>query len=236
MQRRVLCLILLICLAGCGGDEAAGAPDAAQLARGSALPTPTEPVEARPPTPTFVPTAPAEGTVAIASTEAPAPPVEDRTAPTTAPQTRGATTIRLEDTAWTGSWRNRGESVYGGRTATWIYGAGTSWSTMQATFDLPAAVSGTAHLAIEGMDDEWDTKTEIEISVNDTSIYSGPNPLPNDDQPLDQGTWATHRFPFDAALLGAGSNTITIVARTPGTFGQPPFFMLDYAEIVTGGV
>jgi hypothetical protein len=146
------------------------------------------------------------------------------------------TTIRLEDTAWTGSWRNRGESVYGGRTATWIYGAGTGWSTMQATFNLPSAVSGTAHLAVEGMDDEWDTKTAIEISVNDTSIYSGPNPLPNDDQPLDQGTWATHRFPFDAALLGAGSNTITIVARTPGTFGQPPFFMLDYAEIVTGGV
>ena len=235
MRRQLLCFILLVSLTGCGEEEAARNADATRFGGGSALTTPTAPADSRPPTPTFVPTTPAGGAVAIAPTEAPAPPVEDRTAPAEIPQTPGVTTIRLEDTAWTGSWRNRGESVYGGRTATWIYGAGTRWNSMQATFDLPSAVSGTAHLAVEGMDDEWDAKTEIEISVNGTSIFNGPNPLPNDDQPLDQGTWATHRFPFDATLLRTGSNTITIVVRTPGTFGQPPFFMIDCAEIAIGG-
>jgi hypothetical protein len=67
--------------------------------------------------------------------------------------------------------------------------------------------------------------------VNGTEIYNGPNPLPDDDLPLETGTWASHTWSFDSALLRPGSNQITISNLASGTFGGPPFFMLDYAEL-----
>ncbi len=102
---------------------------------------------------------------------------------------------------------------------------------MQASFDLPRGGQGEGQLAIEGMDDENPARTEIEISINGTQVFGGPNPLPDDDLPLESGTWATQVFAFDASLLVAGQNTITIRNRSPGAFGRPPFFMLDYADL-----
>jgi hypothetical protein len=138
----------------------------------------------------------------------------------------------LEDTAWQGSYRRAsGNNVYGGRTAAWIYGTTTQFSTMQATFALGEQPSGLATLSIEGMDSEGESKTPIRITVNDTEIYSGPNPLPNDDLPLETGTWTTYTWRFDAALLRPGQNMISISNLAPGAFSRPPFFMLDYAQI-----
>ena len=102
---------------------------------------------------------------------------------------------------------------------------------MQAAFSLEAQPSGTASLSVEGMDSEDAVKTPIRISVNDTIIYDGPNPLPNDDLPLATGTWATYTWRFDAALLQPGTNVIRISNRAPGQFSLPPFFMLDYATV-----
>lgn len=223
MKYLLVCLILLVSLAGCGTEQDARIARVTQVAgQPGSLPT-VSPV-ALPATPTFVPTVAAgQGGAAL--------PTPVAGISTVGPQMQGGA-IRLEDTAWSGGWRNRGASIYGGRTATWIYGAGTDWSRMEARFDLAAAVGGTAHLVVEGMDDELGAKIEIEISVNGTPIFAGADPLPNDDMPLDSGTWATRDFPFDAALLVAGSNQVAIRARTPGTFGRPPFFMLDYADIV----
>jgi hypothetical protein len=70
--------------------------------------------------------------------------------------------------------------------------------------------------------------------VNGQQIFAGPDPLPNDDLPLESGTWATLAFDLDASLLRAGQNTISIRNRSPGPFGLPPFFMLDYATISFG--
>ena len=102
---------------------------------------------------------------------------------------------------------------------------------MHASFPLSVAPRGQAQLVVEGMDDEDARKSDIEISVNDTRIFAGPDPLPNDDLPLNSGTWAAHTFTFDASLLVAGQNTITIRNRSPGSFSLPPFFMLDYADL-----
>lgn len=222
---------------------------------------PTITTAPRPPTPTFVPTArpageagqpasppttvPIEPTVASPPTMVNVeptiaiPPTAVDVEPTTTPpptvvsgEIGGA--IRIEDTAWTGGWRNRGQSVYGGRTATWIYGNGTPQSTMQATFALDGPPAGPAQLIVEGMDSEDEAKTVITIAVNGAEIYAGPNPLPNDDLPLESGTWSAHAFDIDPTLLGAGANTITIRNQSPGPFGRPPFFMLDYADVVIG--
>ncbi len=183
------------------------------------------------PTPTFVPVEAvvpaAEPTVAVVpSSELQPIPVP---APTPVPIIAAGATARLDDNAWQGGYRSaRG---YGGRSATWIYGTGTPYSTMQARVVLETQPRGTAVLAIEGMDSEDQAKTAIQITVNDVEIFNGPNPLPNDDIPLKTGTWSDAVFRFNAAILRPGTNVIRISNLKPGRFSLPPFFMLDYAVL-----
>ncbi|PLS79671.1 MAG: hypothetical protein CYG59_11875, partial [Chloroflexi bacterium] len=144
--------------------------------------------------------------------------------------TTGAT-VELDDGAWSGGYRRANGGTYGGRTATWIYGTATEWSTMQATFLVEAQPFGSAELSVEGMDSEGADKTPIVIAVNGHEIYSGPNLLPDDDLPFDSGTWDTYTWTFNAQVLQPGTNTITIANGAVGAFSRPPFFMLDYAEL-----
>ncbi len=139
--------------------------------------------------------------------------------------------IRLEDTVFTGGWRNRGASTYGGRTATWVYGQGSGYSSMSATFTAQFVNSGPATLTIEGMDSEDTAKTAMRISINGATIFDGASPFPNDDQPLQSGRWANFNFTFDSALLRLGSNTVTITNLSLGPKGLPPFVALDYAVV-----
>jgi hypothetical protein len=81
------------------------------------------------------------------------------------------------------------------------------------------------------MDSEGPAKTPIRVTVNDVPIFAGPNPLPDDDLPLESGTWDTATWTFDASLLRTGENRISISNQVPGAFSRPPFFMLDYAVV-----
>lgn len=207
---RYLIFGLVWSLAACSsGEERVASPTTAQPSAATTIagaPTPGRP------TPTFVPTGAQ-------------PPASSPAAGSTAP-------IVLDNPAWQGSYlRSSGNTEYGGRTAAWIYGSSTQFSTMQATFSLQTQPQGTAQLSVEGMDSEGAAKTPIRIRVNGTEIFNGPNPLPDDDLPLATGTWATYTWRFDAGLLRPGPNTISISNLAPGSFGRPPFFMLDYAEI-----
>ncbi len=139
--------------------------------------------------------------------------------------------MQLEDTNFQGGWRNRGASVYGGRTATWVYGQNSGYSRMSATFDVGGSVSGTATLVIEGMDSEDATKTPIRIAVNDVVLFEGASPFPNDDLPFESGHWSTFQRQFDAAILRPGANTITITNLAPGNRGSIPFVAVDYAAV-----
>lgn len=200
--------LLLVSLSACAGDD----PRVAQRPATSEAATVTNAPTALP-TPTFVPVADGAGR---------RPPLIG---------SAQGTTIRLDDADWTGGYRLAGESVYGGRSATWIYGTSTNFSTMQASFEVEGRPFGTAELSIEGMDSEGPAKTPIEISVNGKPIFSGDNPLPDDDFVLDTGTWQTASWSFQGDLLRSGPNTITIRNLAPGQFSRPPFFMLDYAEL-----
>lgn len=228
-MRLLLTALLALMLVGCGSQQDPRSGEQAVVAVETTGPTsapaPGSTPPARAPTPTFVPAA--GQALDPVSTQA------SQSSPPSATvlRTGTSTTIKLEDTAWTGGWRNKGASVYGGRTATWIYGAGTQWSTMQASFDLAQPPRSAGQLTIMAMDSEDQAKTLITISVNGTAIFDGPDPFPNDDLPLATGTWAERIFPVDASLLRAGRNTIMIGNRSPGVFGRPPFFMLDYAVL-----
>ncbi|HEU5101828.1 MAG TPA: hypothetical protein VFU22_22560, partial [Roseiflexaceae bacterium] len=190
--------------------------------------------------PTAVPEAtapPALATAAPAPTVAPpvptAAPPAGPAAQTTPQVSQNGNTVNilLEDSDWQGGFRRAAGQTYGGRTATWIYGSSTEYSIMRASFVLKSAPSGTVTLTVEGMDSEGRTKTPIQLSVNSTEIYNGPNPLPDDDQPLETGTWASQSWTFDASLLRVGQNEISVSNLAEGAFSRPPFFMLDYAEL-----
>lgn len=138
--------------------------------------------------------------------------------------------LRLEDTAWEGGYR-RSDGVYAGRTATWVYAAGSGFETMRARFELAAPQPAGATLTVEGMDAEGAAKSEIVIAVNGQTIFKGPNPLPNSPVPVGAGSWASHSWAIDGALLRGGANEITITNLSSGQPFQPPFFMLDYAVV-----
>jgi hypothetical protein len=176
----------------------------------------------------------AEAPIATAApTEVPAPPAPPAAVATTpqVSQVGDAVTIVLEDTDWQGGYRRPGGQTYGGRTATWIYGSSTEYSVMRARFAIADTFAGTVTLTIEGMDSEGRAKTPIQIVVNGTEIYNGPNSLPDDDQPLETGTWDSQSWFFDAALLHVGQNEISVSNLAEGAFSRPPFFMLDYAKL-----
>jgi serine/threonine-protein kinase len=234
------------------GRSSAAAPTAAPpsaTALTGAIEAPTLPVEPAPPPTAATPTAPAEATAIPIPTTIPAPVATEAPITTAVPappalppavattpqvsQAGDTATIVFEDTDWQGGFRRPGGQTYGGRTSTWIYGTSTEYSVMRARFDLGGRFrfAGTATLTIEGMDSEGRTKTPIQILVNGVEIYNGPNPLPDDDQPLETGTWASQSWTFDATLLHAGQNEISISNLAEGAFSRPPFFMLDYAEL-----
>lgn len=146
--------------------------------------------------------------------------------------TPGGPALRLDDGNWEGGYGGAGDPRnYGGRSATWIYGQDTDLCEMRASFEVVGRPTGQARLTVEGMDSEGPAKTEIRITVNGEEIYRGPNPLPDDDFDLNTGTWAGYSWEFDAGLLREGRNVVAVTNLSPGAFSQPPFFMLDYAEI-----
>jgi predicted Ser/Thr protein kinase len=203
------------------------APTQAPTAQTAAAPTAAVPTGA----PATAGPATAQATTAptrAVPTQVPAP------SPPSTAQNGGATTIRFEDADWQGGFQPAAGRTYGGRSATWIYGSSTEYSTMRAQFTADGDLAGTATLTVEGMDSEGRPKTPISIKVNGVEIYNGPNPLPDDDIPLDTGTWASYSWTFDAALLRVGRNEVSISNLEPGAFSRPPFFMLDFAELSVG--
>jgi serine/threonine-protein kinase len=225
-----------------------GSPVATPIAVGE-LASPAAPPTPPPPTPLPPTPEPPLPTLEPPSPEPPPtiePPTPEPPAPTAAPIATpivaapivvtpvladGKVSFLLDDEVWQGGYRRAGGRTYGGRTATWIYGTSTAYGTMRAIFEAPAQPQGLAIFSVEGMDSEDRVKTTISISVNGTEIYRGSNPLPDDDHPLETGTWATYSWSFEGALLRPGRNEISISNLDAGAFSLPPFFMLDYAGL-----
>ena len=141
------------------------------------------------------------------------------------------TTVELDNTYWTGGSAGPQGRRYAGRTATFIYGTGTPNSTAQTTFTVAGQPYGPAELSIEGLDAPGADKTPIRITLNEHEIFSGPNPLPDDELRPNSAPWESYTWTFDAALLRQGQNTLTLANVAAGTVGAPPFVLLDHAAL-----
>lgn len=222
-----------------------GLPSPEPFATDTPIPPPTDTPQPPAPTDTPPPPAPTDTPPLPETTETPVtkpvptdtaavpptePPVEE---PTPVPPVSSGGSIALEDTNFVGGYF-RSDGIYHGRSATWVYGLGTDYSTMTASFNIDSPPEGPATLTIIGLDSEDPNKTPISIVVNGVEIYAGDNPLPDDfaSGVNGPGNWGTATWEIPAGLLQAGGNTLSITNLTPGgTTNAPPFFMLDTAAI-----
>lgn len=113
------------------------------------------------------------------------------------------------------------------RLVTWIYGARTGRSTMQAPFEVdPWPAAGDYQLIISGQDDESPKSCRIRVLVNDTQIFEGANAFTKSG-----AGWSRRTFKIPGAALKR-SNTLIIknIEDTDRASG-PPFFLLNYAVL-----
>jgi eukaryotic-like serine/threonine-protein kinase len=232
----------------------AAAPDPTPTATPTLAPTlpPTLPPTLAPtdvPTiaPTIAPTAaptPAPTPAPTVAPTAPPPPPQPTPAPTPVPpaptpaptEPAGGTPVqhseRLPDSAFRGDYP--GPARYHGRTASWVYGQGTPYSTMTASFQLPSGgqAQGEARVTLVGLDGENPAKNEMSVVLNGVELYRGPNPLPNDTccGGSGPGNWGAVAFVIPADLL-ARNNTLTISNLEPNDCTTcPKFVMIDYVD------
>jgi hypothetical protein len=185
-------------------------------------PVPTE-VPTRPPQPTETPLPPA---AEVTNTPEPEPPT-----PTAAPVPEG-NRIVVDDSSFSGGFTNN--RPYHGRTAQWVYGQGTQYSTMTASFNMDNPPGDGANLTIVGVDSEDPGKNPISVTLNGVVIYQGDDPLPNDTRngPGGPGNWGSFTAQVPAGVLQAGGNTLTISNLSSSSCTNcPAFVMIDYAVI-----
>ena len=141
------------------------------------------------------------------------------------------TTIELPDTAWSGGDQSLEISTPSGGIATAVYGVGTQYSELRASFLVEAQPFGSVDLSLEGLDAPGDEKTPIAITINGQEIYNGPSQLPDGQVAAEADKWGSYTWTFDAAILKPGQNTVTLRNLATGAVNQAPFFVLDYAEL-----
>lgn len=223
----------------------AGALPTATRIPATATPKPAQPANTPVP-PTATPVKPTNTPVpptatAVPPTNTPIPPTETpQPAPTNTPVVPTGINpnhgdIRINALDFNGGYKNDPPTKpYQGRVATWIYGARTKYSTMEARFILPVEPNKKAEgiLIVDGQDAEDATKAPIQIFLNGQLIYNGPNKLPNS-VPGDTGNWGEMPYTFDAELLRRGENLLTFknLANDDRTGTPNNWMMIDYVRV-----
>jgi len=154
--------------------------------------------------------------------------------PPTDPPADRTVTVTIPNQVLEGGYE-RGGGRYKGRTASWVYGQGTSFDTMSGSFaaDGGGSAVGTARLRLVGMDDERPEKNPMRLTLNGQVLYEGLDPLPNDFccGPTGDGNWGAVIFEFPASLL-RGTNDISITNLSSSDCTVCPFFvMVDFGEL-----
>jgi len=211
---------------------ATAAPTEAPTLSPSQAPTPAAPTPA-PVTPapvTPAPRTPAPRTEPPPEQTPDAPPSPP--AATTPPQAPTDVVVRVQNGRFTGDFP--GDGTYHGRTASWVYGQGTAYHTMTATFPLDQSPSSKrATIEIVGLDGENPLLNDVRFVLNGVTIYEGPNPLPNDTccGGSGSGNWGSVTFVIPTSMLGT-NNSFSVTNLEPTDCTEcPKFVMVDYFEL-----
>jgi hypothetical protein len=101
-------------------------------------------------------------------------------------------------------------------------------ATMRASFELRSEPTEQMYLLLDARQNEAPLGCSIEISLNDTTLLSGPNGFPR--------VWHVRSFDIPKGVLKSGTNTLTIRNLEPaGAAGSPPWFMVSRCAIGPAG-
>lgn len=124
-----------------------------------------------------------------------------------------------------------------GRIAAALYAQKTGLGTGTIYIGLSDPSTEDVILTLVGMDDDAPAKSQIELTINQTIVYSGDSWFENWGGKPGEGNWTTVQITIPKGLLGPGVNSITVSNNAiDGNEGEAPYVLLGGASIQVFGV
>lgn len=138
--------------------------------------------------------------------------------------------------AWTGATLVTETESYG-RTAAAFYAQSTGEGTGSLNIGLSDPPTEDVILTLVGLDDDAPTKTPIELTINQTVVYTGDAWFEDWGGVVGEGNWTTVQITIPKGLFGPGVNSVTISNTAPtGNQGEAPYILLGGTSIQVTGV
>ena len=120
-----------------------------------------------------------------------------------------------------GSYKRDDGMLYG-RPEVALYGAGTKYPGGTVNFNLHAVPDGKLMLNLTGIDDERAAHCTLQVTINGTIVFSGPNTFPNapggdNGEGGSDRLWGQMQISVPPDVLKSGSNTLVLSNTTPST-------------------
>jgi hypothetical protein len=124
-----------------------------------------------------------------------------------------------------------------GRIAAALYAQKTGLGTGTLYLGLSDPSTEDVILTLVGMDDDAPAKSQIELTINQTVVYSGDSWFENWGGKPGEGNWTTVQITIPKGLLGPGVNSISLSNNAiDGNEGEAPYVLLGGASIQVFGV
>ncbi len=124
-----------------------------------------------------------------------------------------------------------------GRIAAALYAQKTGLGTGTLYLGLSDPSTEDVILTLVGMDDDAPAKSQIELTINQTVVYSGDSWFENWGGKPGEGNWTTVQITIPKGLLGPGVNSISVSNNAiDGNEGEAPYVLLGGASVQVFGV
>jgi hypothetical protein len=139
--------------------------------------------------------------------------------------------ITFDDSTFSGGFRERAGPNQG-RAILYLFGSGTGFAVLTATFEIRVQPRGDARLAIVGLDSAGPDRTAIEVFLNKESVFRGRSPFRSADPRQTAASWTEHEWRVRSGTLRRGENVLTIRnLERSAAIGAPPYVVLDVARL-----
>jgi len=124
-----------------------------------------------------------------------------------------------------------------GRIAAALYAQKTGLGTGTLYLGLSDPSTEDVILTLVGMDDDAPAKSQIELTINQTVVYSGDSWFENWGGKPGEGNWTSVQISIPKGLLGPGVNSISVSNNAiDGNEGEAPYVLLGGASVQVFGV
>jgi hypothetical protein len=135
----------------------------------------------------------------------------------------GFTTVFANEENFQGGYRI---GVYKSEIGAYLYGQDGQHYEATAFMNLES-IPANPILEIGGMDDNAETKAQMEIKINGQLVYTGPANYPD-------RSWGLNEYAVDPAFLKKGKNVIEFRNLEKGVVGSIPWYGINFVRIKQG--